>query len=122
MAAPHAGKSPSEPVPARFLEPAPRFYVYDLCEALFGPLVGPECRRALRGGSVLVARSLAVLPSCLIVLCVAWVCWVFPTLDPNFSPAGTLWGGLLAVEGLLVTAALILGPAVLAGALAGDQA
>jgi hypothetical protein len=96
--------------------------VHDVCEALFGPLVGPECRRALRGGSVFVARSLAVLLPCVILLCVAWACWIFPSVDPNFSPASTLWGGLLAVEGLLVTAALILSPAVLAGALAGDKA
>jgi hypothetical protein len=96
--------------------------VNEVCEAMFGALVGPECRRALRGGSVFVARSVAVLPPCLVLLCVAWVCWVFPSLDPSFSPAGTLWGGLLAVEGLLVTAALILGPAVLAAALVGDKA
>jgi hypothetical protein len=117
-----APNRPRDSTSVPLLERVPRFRVNAVCERLLGPLAGPECRRAVRGGSVLVARSLAVLPACLILLGVAWACWLYPRVDPTFSTAGMLRIGLVAVEGLLITASLILGPAVLAGALAGDRA
>lgn len=90
-------------------------------EAIVGPLAGVECRRSLSRGWVQVVRALAALPPALILLAVVWLWWFQRQFAPAYSPGGALVGGLALVENLFVTVALLLGPALLAGSLAGEK-
>jgi ABC-type transport system involved in multi-copper enzyme maturation permease subunit len=89
-------------------------------DAWFGPLTGPECRRSLGRAWVLVARGLASLPPALVVLGVLWAWWFWGQLSSGFSPQEVLRVGLVLVEGILLTVALVLTPALLAGSLSGE--
>lgn len=93
-----------------------------LLELLVGPLAAIECRRSLSRGWVLVVRGLAALPPALVLLAVLWFWWFAQQMMPEYSPGPSLAWGVTAVESMLVTAALLLGPALLAGTLAGDKA
>ncbi|RUL86836.1 ABC transporter permease [Tautonia sociabilis] len=94
-----------------------------LASILVGPLVGPECRRASRRGWLFLARSVAALVAAAVVLTVLWWWWISwnEAIDPEFSPFGVLRGALTALVGLETVIALVLGPAVLAGSLSGEQ-
>jgi ABC-type transport system involved in multi-copper enzyme maturation permease subunit len=88
---------------------------------LVGPLAGPECRRAVARGWLIVVRALAAVALLGVALVVVWWWWVFRQTDPFHQPFYELRIGLTAVEGLMVAIALIQGPAVLAGSLAGEK-
>jgi ABC-type transport system involved in multi-copper enzyme maturation permease subunit len=93
----------------------------DLTRLLIGPLAGPECRRALARGWVILVRLLAALALLGAAVVVLWDCWSSRWVDPFFQPFDHLSYGLVAVEGMLVTIALVLAPAVLAGSIAGEK-
>jgi ABC-type transport system involved in multi-copper enzyme maturation permease subunit len=89
---------------------------------LFGPLAGIEARRALSRTWVLVVRLLATFLAAVALACVIWIWWITTsTLHDFFSPLGTLQGGLATVEGMFVTCAWLLTPALLAGSFSGEQ-
>jgi ABC-type transport system involved in multi-copper enzyme maturation permease subunit len=95
--------------------------VNGVSEALLGPLAGLECRRSLERPWVLFVRWLAVVPPAVVLLGVFWAWWFFYQFVPGYSPQGVLAFGLTAVEGMLITVALVLSPALLAGTLAGEK-
>ena len=93
----------------------------NLAASLFGPLAGPECRRALGRGWLILVRLLAGLALWGATLIVLWIWWMSQGTDPAFQPFAVVRTGLGIVEGMLVTIALVLGPAVLAGSIAGEK-
>jgi ABC-type transport system involved in multi-copper enzyme maturation permease subunit len=70
---------------------------------------------------VLIVRGVALLPPALVVLGVLWAWWFSRQFPFSFSPQDALRFGLVIVEGMLLTAALVLAPALLAGTLAGEK-
>jgi ABC-type transport system involved in multi-copper enzyme maturation permease subunit len=89
---------------------------------LFGPLAGIEARRALSRTWVMVMRSIATFLAAVALACIIWIWWITTsTLHDYYSPLGTLQGGLATVEGMLVTCAWLLTPALLAGSFSGEQ-
>jgi hypothetical protein len=91
-------------------------------EPLLGPLAAIECRRSLGRDWVLVIRGLAAAPPALVALAVLWFWWFQEQVGPGgYAPGGALAWGLMAVEALFVTVALLLGQALLAGTLAGEK-
>ncbi|MEW4568050.1 ABC transporter permease subunit [Tautonia sp. JC769] len=92
-------------------------------EAWLGPLVGPECRRAIGKGWLFLARGAAGLLSAAIAVSILWWWWINwnEEADPDFSPFGALRGGLAILLGLAATTALVFGPAVVAGSFSGEQ-
>ena len=88
----------------------------------FGPLAGPECRRALDRPWVLVVRTLATLPGCMTLLGVVLAWSLISSIERHARPGGVILGGLFALEFMLVTLALVLALALLAGTLAGERA
>jgi ABC-type transport system involved in multi-copper enzyme maturation permease subunit len=92
-------------------------------EAWIGPLVGPECRRAIGKGWLFLARGGAGLLAAAIALAILWWWWINwnEAADPDFSPYRALRSGLTLLIGLAATIALVLGPAVVAGSLSGEQ-
>jgi ABC-type transport system involved in multi-copper enzyme maturation permease subunit len=70
---------------------------------------------------VLLVRGFANLPPAAVILVVAWICWFIPQVMPGFSTDAALRWGLFIVEGMLITTALVLTPAMLAGTLAGEK-
>lgn len=92
-----------------------------LATLLFGPLAGPECRRAIGRGWLIVARCLAGGLLALVSLSIFWWWWFGQRIDPGFSPFEGLRGGTVAVLALAIVLMMVMGPAVLAGSLAGDK-
>jgi ABC-type transport system involved in multi-copper enzyme maturation permease subunit len=90
-------------------------------DAWFGPLAGPECRRSLGRTWVWVVRTLAPLPPALVVLGVFWTWWFWGQFSSRLAPQEVVRIGLILVEGILLTIALVLTPALLAGSLAGEK-
>jgi ABC-type transport system involved in multi-copper enzyme maturation permease subunit len=88
---------------------------------LLGPLAGPECRRALGRSKWLVWRVLAAIPALLALLAAIWAWWLLNRFMPPFEGTYPIRAGLTAVDWIGLAIALVLGPAVLAGALAGDK-
>jgi ABC-type transport system involved in multi-copper enzyme maturation permease subunit len=88
---------------------------------LFGPLAGPECRRAVARGWVILVRALVALAPMSVALFAVWFWWLSLQFDSNFRPHDLMIGSLATIEGMLITIALILCPATLAGSLAGDR-
>lgn len=93
----------------------------NLLDALLGPLATFECRRAARPRWVLWVRLLAALPAAAIVLVVGWIWTLLGQLDPTFLPYRVLTGGLIAIEMVELFLALLLSPALIAGAIAGEK-
>jgi ABC-type transport system involved in multi-copper enzyme maturation permease subunit len=93
----------------------------NLAGDLLGPLAGPECRRALGRGWLIAVRSLAAVAMLGALLIILWYWWMNQASDLYYSPFETLRYGLVTVEGMLLTVALVLGPAVLAGSIAGEK-
>ena len=93
----------------------------NLGPAILGPLVGPECHRALARGWLILVRTLAALAILSVTLIDLWYCWICVYSNPNYRPYSELRGGLAVIEGLMVTIALVLAPAILAGSLAGER-
>ncbi|QDV34126.1 ABC transporter permease [Tautonia plasticadhaerens] len=94
-----------------------------LASIALGPLVGPECRRASRRGWLFAARTASALLGSAAPLVVLWWWWINwnEAADPDFSPFGPLRGALAVLVGLGAAIGLVLGPAVLAGSLSGEQ-
>lgn len=88
---------------------------------LFGPLVAPECKRALARGRVVWMRGVAAALLAGIAVCILWWWWTAQQLEPNFRPYSTLRAGLIAWLATEITLALTLGPALMAGSLAGEK-
>jgi ABC-type transport system involved in multi-copper enzyme maturation permease subunit len=90
-------------------------------ELLLGPLAAIECRRSLSRDWVLVLRGLAAVPPAVVALAVLWFWWFQEQIMAGYSPGGALAWGLMGVEAMFVTVALLLGQALLAGTLAGEK-
>ena len=88
---------------------------------LFGPLVGPECQRALARGWLILVRTLAAMAVMAPTIVVLWLWWMARYTNPTYSPYELFRTGIIIVEGFLISASLILAPAVLAGSLAGEK-
>jgi ABC-type Na+ efflux pump permease subunit len=95
--------------------------VVKLGDVLLGPLAGCECRRAIGRGWLIVTRVLAAASVVLATLIIFWFCWFGRIANPDFRPLGTLRVGLAFVAGMILTVALTMAPAVMAGALAGER-
>lgn len=90
-------------------------------QLFLGSLTGAECRRALNRPWVLTVRALSTLPAAVIVVAATWFWWISTRFERSFSPSNLFAGALIMLEGFLVTAALVLSPAMLAGALSGER-
>jgi len=96
--------------------------VVNLATVLFGPLAGPECRRALARGWLLVVRTLVGLLLAVIVLFLMWVWQLDRLIDPFFVPSlAELRTALSSSALILLTIGVVQAPAVLAGSLAGER-
>lgn len=93
----------------------------NLAATLLGPLAGQECRRGVARGWLILVRTLAAVGILGVALVVFWIAWAFQRLNPTFQPFDVFRRGLLIVEGMMLTVALVLTPAVLAGSLAGEK-
>ena len=88
---------------------------------LVGPLAGPECRRALGRGWVILVRALAGVAVFLVTALALWSWWINNQFTPGYQPYWELRLGLTFIAGALLTIALVLGPALIAGSLAGEK-
>jgi ABC-type transport system involved in multi-copper enzyme maturation permease subunit len=95
--------------------------VVSVAAIVFGHLAGVECRRALGRGWVIVVRALCSLVLALVALCLVWYWWVNARFDASYLPARELRAALACAAMVLLTVDVIMIPAVLAGALAGDR-
>jgi ABC-type transport system involved in multi-copper enzyme maturation permease subunit len=95
--------------------------VNDLALWLFGPLAGPECRRSLARGRVVLFRAAAGVLFGGIAIGILWWWWTGQQVDPGFRPYRSLRNGLTACLATEITLAMILTPALLAGSLAGEK-
>ncbi len=93
----------------------------DFLLVLFGPLVVPECRRASARGWLVLARCLAGGLLALVLLCLLYTWWFTLLIDPFFAPGGYIRMALEISAMVLVTIAVLMVPAVLAGSLAGER-
>jgi ABC-type Na+ efflux pump permease subunit len=88
---------------------------------LVGPLAGPECRRALARGWLLVVRALAATIPAMVALALVWYWWLIGRIDPDFDPSSAVRIALATVAMMMMTVVVVMAPAVLAGSLAGDR-
>jgi ABC-type transport system involved in multi-copper enzyme maturation permease subunit len=88
---------------------------------LFGHLAGPECRRALARGWLIVVRTLVGAVLATIVAFALWMWWLSSLGDPYASPGFTLAVALAITAPILLTIVVVQAPAVLAGSLAGER-
>jgi ABC-type transport system involved in multi-copper enzyme maturation permease subunit len=93
----------------------------DLVTALVGPLAGPECRRALARDWLHLVRPAAGAFPAIVVLALVWYWWLSVRIDPFFEPLDAQRTALVSTAIMMVTVAVVLVPAVLAGSLAGDR-
>ncbi|MBN2292007.1 MAG: hypothetical protein JXM70_06245, partial [Pirellulales bacterium] len=92
-----------------------------MIEAVFGPLVEPECRRMAQRRWTFWARVAGAVPVAGTVLIAAWIFWLYGIFDAKSVPVGVLLGTLVTAEGMVVAAAFLLAPATLAGPLGGEN-
>ncbi len=88
---------------------------------LFGPLIVPECRRAAARGWLILAHCLAGGLLALVLICLLYTWWFTLLIDPFFVPVGYVRAALWFSAMVLVTIAVLMVPAVLAGSLAGER-
>lgn len=93
----------------------------NLLDDLFGPIATIECRRALRPGWLRWLRMLAGVPAAGIALIVIWLWMLWLSIDSFFLPGELLGYGLLSVEFTQIVLALLLSPALIAGAIASEK-
>ncbi len=93
----------------------------NLLTVIFGPLCGPECRRALARGWLILVRCLAAAAVFFVAIIAYWFWWVNLGWDPYYKQTYEIPTGLAIVEGMLITIAMVLGPALMAGSLAGEK-
>ena len=92
----------------------------NLATVVFGHLAGPECRRALSRGWLIIVRTLVGLALGLILFALLWLWWVttlYESQVPAFWLGVALWGAAM----ILLTIVVVQAPAVLAGSLAGER-
>jgi ABC-type transport system involved in multi-copper enzyme maturation permease subunit len=70
---------------------------------------------------VILARALAALAVLGVAAAVLWFVWIEAKVRPGFRPSVEFFVGTVVVGGMLVAASLVLTPALVAGALAGDR-
>lgn len=95
--------------------------VVNLAILLVGPLAGPECRRAVARGWLILVRALAATAVFGVTLLAYWVWGLEQSLNSSHQPFWEIRIALGLVAGMLLTLALVLGPALLAGSLAGEK-
>lgn len=95
--------------------------VADLFSVILGPMVAPECRRALGRGWVILVRTLGAVAVLSVTLAIVWWWWMSAFSDPGHSPYAELRIGFGVVLGMMIGGALLLGPAVMAGSIAGEK-
>ncbi len=95
--------------------------IHSAVSILFGPLAGLECRMASRRGWIIWIRLVAGVATLINVMVALWWWWINQKMSTYHLPSLELAIGLGACEGVLVSIALIMAPAVLAGSLAGDK-
>jgi ABC-type transport system involved in multi-copper enzyme maturation permease subunit len=88
---------------------------------LFGYLAGPECRRALARGWLIIVRAAAGTVLALVALCLVWYWWFGARFDPYFVPSYDVRIALATAAMILLTIDVVMVPAVLAGSLAGER-
>ncbi len=88
---------------------------------VFGHLAGPECRRALARGWLIVVRTLVGAVLATVVAFALWMWWLSSLGDPYASPGFTLALALSITAPILLTIVVVQAPAVLAGSLAGER-
>lgn len=93
----------------------------NLATLVFGHLAGPECRRALARGWLIVVRTLVAAVLAALVAFALWIWWLSSLGDPYASPGFTLAMALAIVGPILLTIVVVQAPAVLAGSLAGER-
>jgi ABC-type transport system involved in multi-copper enzyme maturation permease subunit len=93
----------------------------DLATIVFGHLAGPECRRALARGWLLVVRTLAGAALGVLLVALLWIWWLTSLIDPWSVPVWWFANGLAAAMMVLLTIVVVQAPAVLAGSLAGER-
>jgi ABC-type transport system involved in multi-copper enzyme maturation permease subunit len=84
-------------------------------------MAGPECRRALARGWLIVVRSLVAGLLALILLCLLWVWWITAQFDPWHAPLVAIRVTLWTAAMVVLTIVVVQAPAVLAGSLAGER-
>ncbi len=90
-------------------------------ERLLGPLATEECRRSVRRNWLLCARGGAAVVATGTVVAVVWYWWTAHRFQGVFLPGELLAGATLVVEIMAITLAVLLGPALVAGAIAGEK-
>jgi ABC-type Na+ efflux pump permease subunit len=95
--------------------------VVNLATLLLGHLAGPECRRALGRGWLVIVRGVVGLLEALVVLALVWYWWLMARYQPGFIPVDVLQFVFSAAAIILLTFAVVQAPAVLAGSLAGER-
>ena len=70
---------------------------------LFGHLAGPECRRALARGWLIIVRTLVSAVLAVIVAAALWMWWLSSLGDPYASPGFTLAVALSITLPILLT-------------------
>lgn len=93
----------------------------NVATALLGPLIVPECRRAVGRGWLILVRMLAAFALVGVALVVVWWWWFANQSEPGYRPYDLLRGGTLVLEVMAIVIALVLAPAVMAGSLAGEK-
>ena len=91
----------------------------NVATVVFGHLAGPECRRALARGWLVVVRGLVGLALALALLFLIWIWWLTTKYNPYYAPESGLLFTLATAALILVTIVVVQAPAVLAGSLAG---
>ena len=93
----------------------------NLATLVFGHLAGPECRRALARGWLIVVRTLVGLALAMVLISVLWLWWATEQIYPGYAPTFQLQVALWAAAMILLTIVVVQAPAVLAGSLAGER-
>jgi ABC-type transport system involved in multi-copper enzyme maturation permease subunit len=93
----------------------------NLATLVFGHLAGPECRRALARGWLIVVRALVALALAVVLISVLWLWWITQQVYPGYSPTLQLRVALVTATMILLTIVVVQAPAVLAGSLAGER-
>ena len=95
--------------------------VVNLATAVIGPLLVPECARSSRRGWVFLIRAVGGLSFAVPVLISFWWWWISGNIAAGYRPSSLIPRTLMLLEGLAIGFCLLLGPAVLAGSLAGEK-
>ncbi len=90
----------------------------DLC---FGPLAASECRRASSRGWIFLGRAVAAVIASVVLLMTLAIWAILERTMPGFQPYDVLRGAVATLIGGLLFVGLVMPPALLAGAIAGER-